>query len=50
MRGLVEESVVEHWFLSYIDLLQRLKLFTIANEVRGHTIDYLGIIIIVILR
>jgi len=33
MKGLVEESVVEHWFLSYIDLLQRLQLFTIANEV-----------------
>ena len=33
MKGLVEESVLEHWFLSYVDLLQRLQMFTSANEV-----------------
>ena len=33
MKGLVEESVLEHWFLSYVDLLQRLQMFTNANEV-----------------
>jgi len=33
MKGLVEESVLEHWFLSYVDLLQRLQMFTNANEI-----------------
>jgi len=30
---LVEEAVLEHWFLAYIDLLQRLQLFTKSNEI-----------------
>jgi len=33
VTGLVEEAVLEHWFLSYVDLLQRLELFTKANEI-----------------
>lgn len=33
VKGLVEEVVLEHWWLSYIDLLHRLELFTQANQV-----------------
>jgi len=33
VKGLVDDSVLEHWFLSYIELLQRLQLFTTANEI-----------------
>jgi len=32
-KGLIDNAVLEHWFLSYIELLQRLQLFPIANEV-----------------
>jgi hypothetical protein len=27
------DTAVEHWFLSYVELLQRFQLFTKANEV-----------------
>ena len=33
LKELLPEAVLEHWFLSYVDLLQRLQLFTKANEV-----------------
>ena len=33
VKGLVAETTLEHWFFSYIELLQRLQLFTKANEV-----------------
>ena len=34
VKGLVGETVLEHWWLSYVEMLQRLELFTQANEVR----------------
>ena len=33
IRGLIDENTLEHWWLSYVDLLQRLQLYTNANEV-----------------
>ena len=33
MKGLVGEAQLEHWWLSYVELLQKLQLFTQANEV-----------------
>jgi len=33
VRGLVNNEVLEHWFLSYVELLQKLELFTKANEI-----------------
>lgn len=33
IQHLVEKELQEDWFLSYIDLLRRFKLWTIANEV-----------------
>ncbi|XP_023322719.1 GATOR complex protein WDR24 [Eurytemora carolleeae] len=33
VKGLVAETTLEHWFFSYIELLQRLQLFTKANEI-----------------
>jgi len=33
LKELLPEAVLEHWFLSYVDLLQRLQLFTKANEI-----------------
>ena len=33
VRGLVQNVVLEHWWLSYVELLQKLQLFTKANEV-----------------
>ena len=33
VRGLIDENTLEHWWLSYVDLLQRLQLYTNANEV-----------------
>ena len=35
VRGLVSSEVLEHWWLSYVELLQKLQLFTKANEVGG---------------
>lgn len=32
-KGLIEDAVLEQWFLSYIEILQKLKLFTLANKV-----------------
>ena len=34
VRDLIDENTLEHWWLSYVDLLQKLQLFTKANEVR----------------
>ena len=33
VRELIDETTLEHWWLSYVDLLHRLQLFAIANEV-----------------
>jgi len=33
VRGLVCNEVLEHWWLSYVELLQKLQLFTKANEI-----------------
>jgi len=33
VRGLVEEAILEHWWLSYMELLHRLQLFTQGNQV-----------------
>ena len=33
VKGLVSDEVLEHWWLSYVELLQKLQLFTKANEV-----------------
>ena len=37
VRGLIDENTLEHWWLSYVDLLQRLQLYTNANEVQYNT-------------
>ena len=34
VRGLIDSLTLEHWWLSYVDLLHRLQLFTKANEVK----------------
>ena len=47
VRSLIDENTLEHWWLSYVDLLQKLKLYTNANEVQkyfgmqGMTSNYL---------
>merc|ERR1719397_2009363 len=33
VRGLIDNEVLEHWWLSYVELLHRLQLFTVANKV-----------------
>ncbi|KAK8398935.1 hypothetical protein O3P69_004206 [Scylla paramamosain] len=33
LKGLLDADQVEHWFLSYIDLLQRFQLWNVANQV-----------------
>ena len=33
VRDLIDDNTLEHWWLSYVDLLHKLQLFTIANEV-----------------
>jgi len=33
VRGLVHDAVLEHWWLSYMEILHRLQLFTQGNEV-----------------
>ena len=33
VRDLIDENTLEHWWLSYVDLLHRLQLYTKANEV-----------------
>lgn len=33
LKGLLNAEQVEHWFLSYIDLLQRFQLWNVANQV-----------------
>lgn len=33
VKGLVSENALEHWFNSYVELLQRFQLFTKANEI-----------------
>ena len=42
VKDLIDENTLEHWWLSYVDLLHRLQLFSKANEVRQdifHTED-----------
>ena len=34
VRDLIDNVTLEHWWLSYVDLLHRLQLFTKANEVK----------------
>ena len=34
VKGLIDDLTLEHWWLSYVDLLHRLQLFTKANEVK----------------
>ncbi|KAK4300861.1 hypothetical protein Pmani_026936 [Petrolisthes manimaculis] len=33
IKGLLEEAEVEHWFLSYINLLHHFRLWNVANQV-----------------
>lgn len=35
-QNLIDEIAVEHWFLSYIELLHRLHLWNAATEVIQH--------------
>ena len=36
VRDLIDDNTLEHWWLSYVDLLHKLQLFTKANEVNFH--------------
>jgi len=38
VRDLIDDNTLEHWWLSYVDLLHKLQLFTIANEVLSQCI------------
>jgi len=33
VRGLIDDAIVEEWFMAYIELLQRFNLINTASEV-----------------
>ncbi|KAL7643630.1 UNVERIFIED_CONTAM: hypothetical protein RMT77_005613 [Armadillidium vulgare] len=36
IKNFIDEAVVEHWFMSYIDILHRLRLWNTATEIIQH--------------